>query len=149
MSLEFPAPSASKADLEEGAVFSPKFDDNGLITAIVTDADDHALLMVAHMNREALSLTIETGIAHYYSRSRRQIWKKGETSGNLQTVIELLTDCDQDALLVRVKVAGHQATCHTGRRSCFYRAVELQDGRAMLREVDSHRHFDPDHIYKS
>lgn len=149
MSLEFPAPSASKADLEEGAFFSPKFDDNGLITAIVTDADDHALLMVAHMNREALALTIETGIAHYYSRSRRQIWKKGETSGNLQTVIELLTDCDQDALLVRVKVAGHQATCHTGRRSCFYRAVELQDGRAMLREVDSHRHFDPDHIYKS
>lgn len=149
MSLEFPAPSASKADLEEGAVFSPKFDDNGLITAIVTDADDHALLMVAHMNREALALTIETGVAHYYSRSRRQIWKKGETSGNLQTVIELLTDCDQDALLVRVKVAGHQATCHTGRRSCFYRAVELQDGRAILREVDSHRHFDPDHIYKS
>ncbi|MFM2281630.1 MAG: phosphoribosyl c-AMP cyclohydrolase [Pseudomonadota bacterium] len=149
MSLDFPVPSASKADLEEGAVFSPKFDDNGLITAIVTDADDHALLMVAHMNREALSLTIETGIAHYYSRSRRQIWKKGETSGNLQTVVELLTDCDQDALLVRVKVAGHQATCHTGRRSCFYRAVELQYGRAVLREVDSHRHFDPDHVYKS
>jgi phosphoribosyl-AMP cyclohydrolase len=103
--------------------------------------------MVAHMNSEALSLTIETGIAHYYSRSRAKIWKKGETSGNLQTVVELLTDCDQDAVWLKVEVAGHDASCHTGRRSCFYRTVEYRDGKAVLEVVDEARHFDPNQIY--
>ena len=83
------------------------------------------LLMVAHMNAEALALTLETGIAHYWSRSRNALWKKGETSGNFQHVVEMRTDCDQDALWLRVKVSGHDATCHTGRRSCFYRTVGL------------------------
>lgn len=148
MSIAFEAPSPDKQILEEGTVFTPKFDAHGLITAVVTDARDNALLMVAHMNAEALSLTLETGIAHYYSRSRKKIWKKGETSGNFQTVVEMSTDCDQDALLLKVRVAGHEATCHTGRRSCFYRKVELSDGRAKLTIFDSHRHFVPQEIYK-
>ena len=117
MALAFDAPSQDKHVLEEGAAFTPKFDANGLITAVVTDARDNALLMVAHMNAEALALTLETGIAHYFSRSRDKIWKKGEISGNLQSVVEMSTDCDQDALLLKVNVAGHDATCHTGRRS--------------------------------
>lgn len=123
------APFASlpdKASLEEGETFAPRFDRDGLVTAIVTDADDGAVLMVAHMNAEALRLTVETGIAHYWSRSRQSLWKKGETSGSLQEVRELLVDCDQDAVLLKVAVAGSGASCHTGRRSCFYRAVDLR-----------------------
>lgn len=123
------APFASltdKASLEEGEIFAPRFDRDGLVTAIVTDADDGTVLMVAHMNAEALRLTIETGIAHYWSRSRQSLWKKGETSGSLQEVRELLVDCDQDAMLLKVTVAGSGASCHTGRRSCFYRAVDLR-----------------------
>jgi phosphoribosyl-AMP cyclohydrolase len=128
----FPTPPADKKSLEEGFVFSPRFDANGLVTAVVTDAGDGMLLMVAHMNAEALALTVETGIAHYWSRSRNRLWKKGETSGNLQQVVELRTDCDQDAIWLKVKVAGHDATCHTGRRSCFYRTVGLIDGKVSL-----------------
>jgi len=130
--IAFPKPPEDKAALEEGSVFSPRFDANGLITAVVTDARDGALLMVAHMNAEALALTLETGFAHYWSRSRRTLWKKGETSGNFQEVVEIRTDCDQDAVQLRVNVAGDGATCHTGRRSCFYRSVLLQDGKAIL-----------------
>ena len=81
------------------------------------------------MNAEALALTISTGTAHYYSRSRKSLWKKGESSGNLQTVHDISTDCDQDAVVLKVSVAGHDATCHTGRRSCFYRSVSLVEGR--------------------
>jgi phosphoribosyl-AMP cyclohydrolase len=149
MTIAFDAPASDKAVLEEGAAFTPKFDAHGLITAVVSDAGDGAILMVAHMNAEALALTLETGIAHYYSRSRKSLWKKGETSGNLQTVAEILTDCDQDALLVKVTVGGHAATCHTGRRSCFYRAVQVENGAAQLKPVDAHRHFDPAEVYKS
>lgn len=149
MPIEFPEPSKDKAVLEEGTAFSPRFDAHGLITAVVTDATDNTLLMVAHMNAEALSLTLETGIAHYWSRSRGKIWKKGETSGNLQTVVEMMTDCDQDALLLKVTVAGHDATCHTGRRSCFYRSVEAKDGVAGLKISDDTRHFDPSNVYKT
>lgn len=149
MSITFAEPSTDKAVLEEGTAFSPRFDAHGLITAVVTDADDGVLLMVAHMNAEALSLTLETGIAHYWSRSRAKIWKKGETSGNLQTVVEMMTDCDQDALLLKVRVAGHEATCHTGRRSCFYRSVQAKDGTAALKIVDETRHFDPSDIYRN
>ncbi|MCO5066139.1 MAG: phosphoribosyl-AMP cyclohydrolase [Rhizobiaceae bacterium] len=132
-SLTFETPPADKAALEEGDRFTPKFDASGLLTAVVTDADNGELLMVAHMNAEALALTLESGIAHYWSRSRNTLWKKGETSGNLQSVLELRTDCDQDALWLKVRVAGDGATCHTGRRSCFYRSVRLSDGSTVLK----------------
>ncbi|MET3612608.1 phosphoribosyl-AMP cyclohydrolase [Rhizobium aquaticum] len=147
MSLTFAPPPSDKAELEGDGAFTPKFDRDGLVTAVVTDARDGELLMVAHMNDEALALTLETGIAHYYSRSRNMIWKKGETSGNLQTVKELRTDCDQDAVWLKVEVAGHDATCHTGRRSCFYRVARTEDGRAVVEITDHHRHFDPADIY--
>ncbi len=147
MSITFdPAPS-DKSELEEGAALSPRFDAHGLVTAVVTDARDGELLMVAHMNAEALALTIETGIAHYYSRSRGKLWKKGETSGNLQTVRQILTDCDQDAIWLKVEVAGHDATCHTGRRSCFYRSVTLEDGQPRLTVTGGQPSFDPADVY--
>jgi len=130
--IVFSAPPADKAELENGAGFTPRFDEKGLVTAVVTDADRGDVLMVAHMNAQALALTLETGIAHYWSRSRNTLWKKGETSGNVQTVVELRTDCDQDALWLRVRVAGDNATCHTGRRSCFYRTVVSKQGDVSL-----------------
>ena len=145
--IVFEAPSADKKILEEGLAFTPKFDDHGLVTAVVTDARDGELLMVAHMNAEAIALTLETGIGHYYSRSRAKIWKKGESSGNLQTVKEMKVDCDQDAIWLKVEVAGHDATCHTGRRSCFYRTAQLVEGEPSLTIADDHRHFDPDRVY--
>lgn len=134
---QFPAPASDKTALEEGAAFTPRFDANGLVTAVVTDAHDGLPLMVAHMNAEALSLTLETGIAHYWSRSRGTLWKKGETSGNLQRVVEMRADCDQDAVWVRVEVAGDNATCHTGRRSCFYRTIDIVDGKIRLVQAPS------------
>ncbi|HEV7254559.1 MAG TPA: phosphoribosyl-AMP cyclohydrolase [Mesorhizobium sp.] len=117
------APSHDKRELEESPSFTPKFDAHGLITAVVVDASDGVVLMLAHMNAEALALTLETRIAHYWSRSREALWKKGETSGNLQHVEDILTDCDQDAVVLRVRVGGDGVSCHTGRRSCFYRKV--------------------------
>ncbi len=147
-SIKFPESPADKKSLEEGTVFAPRFDANGLITAVVTDAGDGMLLMVAHMNAEALALTLETGIAHYWSRSRGSLWKKGETSGNLQQVVEMRTDCDQDAVWLRVKVAGHDATCHTGRRSCFYRTVGLIDGKVSLAGDGSTPLFDAEKTYR-
>ncbi|GEO83226.1 MULTISPECIES: phosphoribosyl-AMP cyclohydrolase [Alphaproteobacteria] len=147
MAIAFAPPPTDKHALEGESSFTPKFDANGLVTAVVTDARDGELLMVAHMNAEAIALTLETGIAHYYSRSRDRIWKKGESSGNLQTVREFRTDCDQDAVWLKVEVAGHDATCHTGRRSCFYRTVALAGGEARLEITDNHRHFDPDTVY--
>ena len=147
MTLTFAAPSNDKAGLETGSAFTPRFDEKGLVTAVVTDARDGELLMVAHMNAEALALTIETGIAHYYSRSRNSLWKKGESSGNLQAVQEIRTDCDQDAIWLKVTVAGHDATCHTGRRSCFYRTVGIENGKARVTITDDRRHFDPAQIY--
>lgn len=146
--LTFPQASNDKRALEEGKAFTPRFDANGLVTAVVTDAADGVLLMVAHMNAEALALTIETGIAHYWSRSRNSLWKKGETSGNFQQVVELRTDCDQDAVWLRVNVTGHDATCHTGRRSCFYRTVGLKDGIATLNTDGSEPLFDTDAVYR-
>ena len=145
----FDAPSPDKAVLEEGARFSPRFDAHGLVTAVVTDAHDGMLLMVAHMNEQALALTLETGIAHYWSRSRNALWKKGETSGNMQTVVELRTDCDQDAVWLRVTVGGDEATCHTGRRSCFYRQVGMENGLAILRHDEAMPpKFDPAQVYR-
>ncbi len=148
-SMTFPQPPADKKALEEGSDFSPRFGADGLVTAVVTDARDGMVLMLAHMNAEALALTLETGIAHYWSRSRGSLWKKGETSGNLQQVVQMRTDCDQDAVLLSVKVAGHDATCHTGRRSCFYRTVELLDGKASLSQDGSKPLFDAEKIYSS
>ncbi len=142
-----PAPD-DKAALEEGADFTPRFDANGLITAVVTDVSDGAVLMVAHMNSKALALTISTGTAHYYSRSRKSLWKKGESSGNLQTVHDISTDCDQDAVVLKVSVAGHDATCHTGRRSCFYRSVSIVDGKPSLVMGEDRPLFDPDDVYR-
>ncbi|KPF44055.1 phosphoribosyl-AMP cyclohydrolase [Rhizobium sp. AAP43] len=144
---QFSPPSPDKAVLEEGLVLTPKFDEKGLVTAVVTDARDGHLLMVAHMNDEALQLTLRTGIGHYYSRSRGKIWKKGESSGNLQSVKEIRVDCDQDAVWLMVEVAGHDATCHTGRRSCFYRRTVIDGGEARLEVADDHRHFDPLSVY--
>lgn len=112
--------------------FLPRFDAAGLVTAIVTDADTAALLMVAHMNREAIDLTLRTGQAHFWSRSRASMWRKGETSGNGLTLVEMRVDCDQDALLLRVTPTG--PACHTGRQSCFYRRVE-PDGSLRFDDV--------------
>ena len=114
--------------------FLPRFDAAGLVTAIVTDADTGALLMVAHMNADAIALTQETGQAHFWSRSRSALWRKGETSGNGLAVVEMRVDCDQDALLLRVKPAG--PACHTGRRSCFYRRIE-RDGSLTFLDTDA------------
>ncbi|MEZ5811606.1 MAG: phosphoribosyl-AMP cyclohydrolase [Rhizobiaceae bacterium] len=129
----FPAPSSDKAALERGAEFTPRFDENGLVTAVVTATDGGDLLMVAHMNADALALSLETGIAHFWSRSRATLWKKGETSGNLLHIDEMRTDCDQDAVWLKVRIAGDGAACHTGERSCFYRQVTTTDDEATLK----------------
>ena len=115
---------AAKNELEEGVAFTPHFDADGLIVCVTKDARDGQILMLAYMNAEALRLTIETGVAHYWSRSRRTLWRKGDTSGQIQKVTEIRTDCDQDALLVTVELGGDGGACHTGRRSCFYRKID-------------------------
>ncbi len=111
--------------LENGTAFTPRFDENGLMAAIVAEAASGDVLMLAFMNAEALTRTLETGEAHFWSRSRRTLWRKGETSGNVLRVIEMRTDCDQDCVLLRVEIGGGEAACHTGRKSCFYRRVEI------------------------
>jgi phosphoribosyl-AMP cyclohydrolase len=139
----------STAEVEEGRVFSPKFDADGLITCVVVDARTNDLLMVAHMDEAALARTIETGDAWFYSRSRARLWRKGETSGRVQRVIEIRVDCDQDALLLRVEQVGEGA-CHTGRRSCFYRSLKPGQpavGSVALTFVDADKVFDPDEVY--
>jgi phosphoribosyl-AMP cyclohydrolase len=112
----------SKAERETGSAFYPKFDEKGLITAVVVEAVDGTVLMVGYMNEIALDKTQETGIVHFYSRSRQALWMKGETSGNTLKVEEIRVDCDQDALLILARPAG--PTCHTGARSCFYRSLD-------------------------
>ena len=145
--LELALSDPSKASAEEGLVLAPKFDADGLVTAVATDAASGELLMVAHMNAQALAQTIETGEAHYYSRSRKALWKKGESSGHVQRVVELRVDCDQDAIWLRVEQSGEGA-CHTGRRSCFYRAVPLGQGGAVRLEFrDAEKAFDPAKVY--
>lgn len=108
---------------EETTVFAPRYDDHGLIPAIVTDAKDGSVVMLAYMNAEALALTLETGEAHYWSRSRQELWRKGSTSGDTQTIVDVRMDCDQDTVLLSVTMAGRGVACHTGRHSCFYRRV--------------------------
>jgi phosphoribosyl-AMP cyclohydrolase len=122
----FPVLSDKQA-LEEGDQLAPRFDAGGLITCVTTDAATGELLMVAHMNAEALARSIETGEAWYWSRSRQQLWHKGDTSGQIQTIVEMRVDCDQDALWLKVNVAGDGGCCHTGRHSCFYRVKPLRD----------------------
>jgi phosphoribosyl-AMP cyclohydrolase len=111
--------------MESGTILSPKFDGDGLVTAIAVDADRGDVLMVAHMNAEALARTIATREGWFYSRTRQRLWRKGEESGNTLAVAEVRIDCDQDAVLLRVRIAGDGVACHTGYRSCFYRSVPL------------------------
>jgi phosphoribosyl-AMP cyclohydrolase len=126
------APAVDKKALEEGAAFLPQFSQEGLVTCIAVDDASGEILMLAHMNREAVDKTLATGVVHYWSRSRQELWRKGDTSGQIQTLVELRVDCDQDALLARVKVGGDGGACHTGRRSCFYRKVEMGPAGAHL-----------------
>lgn len=123
----------SSEEREQGARFAPKFDAAGLLTAVVTDAGSGEVLVVAHMNREALDATLESGRVHFWSRSRGKLWLKGETSGHFLDVVEVLVDCDQDALVIRAQPAG--PTCHTGAQSCFYRRVETGEGGPVLVKV--------------
>jgi len=118
--------------IEETTRFEPRFGPDGLIAAILADAATSEVLMFAWMNREALALTLETGEAHFWSRSRQRLWRKGESSGEVFAVLEVLTDCDQDALLLRAEARGVGAACHTGRRSCFYRALTPGSSAALV-----------------
>ena len=126
--------SVSREQREEGAAFVPKFDADGLLTAVVVDADSREVLVVAFMNADALALTRESGKVHFWSRSRQSLWLKGETSGNFLSVEEILVDCDQDALVICARPAG--PTCHTGRISCFYRRLDpVREDRGGLFKV--------------
>jgi phosphoribosyl-AMP cyclohydrolase len=130
--------------IEEGLEFTPRFDANGLITAVAQDAKTGQVLMVAYMNRQALDLTIQTGYATYFSRSRRRLWKKGEQSGHLQKVRQILVDCDQDCLILKVNVDAGQ--CHVGYQSCFYRALK-KDSTDRLESI-AEKVYDPKETYK-
>jgi len=138
--------SAELNEREEGLVFQPKFDASGLVTCVATDAATGDVLMVAHMNDEALRKTIASGEAWYFSRSRNALWRKGETSGQTQRVVEMRMDCDQDAVWIKVEQSG--GACHTGRRSCFYRAVRGEGGDTKLSFVDADRRFEPAKAYR-
>ena len=124
--------AASKEALERGTELAPRFDANGLVAAVTTHAGTGEVLMLAWMNAEALRLTVETRLAHYWSRSRNALWKKGESSGQLQQVVEIRVDCDQDAVWLRVLPQGDGGACHVGFRSCFYRVV-AEDGSLVER----------------
>jgi phosphoribosyl-AMP cyclohydrolase len=139
------APPGTASDLEEGLKLTPKFDVGGLLTAVAIDAASGEVLMVAHMNAEALARTIATGEAWYFSRSRGALWKKGETSGHTQRVLEMRVDCDQDAIVIKVEQSG--GACHTGRRSCFYRTVPLGQAGAVALTFCQDRVFDPQAAY--
>ncbi len=148
--VPFPKPG-DKTESEEGTIFAPRFDADGLVPVVATSAETGEVLMLAYMNAEALARTIETGEAHYWSRSRARLWRKGEESGNAQRVVEMRTDCDQDAIWLLVEMTGAGAACHTGRRSCFYRAVSLgktTGGGVTLSFVETERQFDPEAVYR-
>ncbi|WP_395445561.1 phosphoribosyl-AMP cyclohydrolase [Caulobacter sp. UC70_42] len=138
MSTDLFPQAHSKHDLERGTALAPRFNADGLVVAVAQHADSGEILMLAWMNAEALKLTVETRIAHYFSRSRGELWKKGETSGQLQDVVELRVDCDQDAVLLKVRPRGDGGACHVGFRSCFYRV--LDDGKLVERETPIHDH---------
>ena len=142
------AERGSAAEVEEGRAFAPKFDADGLLTCVTVDATSGDVLMVAHMNAEALARTIESGEAWYFSRSRRKLWRKGESSGHVQRVTEMRIDCDQDAVWIKVEQTGAGA-CHTGRRSCFYRGVPLGKApdKSLVLEFREDKAFDPQKVY--
>lgn len=139
----------SKKEKEEGLILTPTFDKNGLIPCVTTCAETSDVLMFAFMNEEALSKSIETGEAHYWSRSRQSLWHKGATSGHIQKIIEMRTDCDQDCIWIKVK--SKSGACHTGRKSCFYRKIQI-DPKAMpeakMHFIDDEKLFDPKDVYK-
>ncbi len=146
MSTRFPPPGETAA-LEQGDVLTPNFGSDGLVTAVVTDADSGEVLMLAHMNAEALHRTIQTGEGWYWSRSRRELWHKGATSGTVQEVAEIRVDCDQDAVWLKVRVRGAGATCHTGMRGCFYRRIVGENGTIRLEGDTDKPLFDPAKVY--
>ena len=149
MSTPFAARMSVK-QVEEGLALAPKFDADGLIPCVTTDADTGEVLMLAYMNSDALQRTIETGEAHYWSRSRQCLWRKGATSGLVQETVELRIDDDQDAVWLRVKIAGSGASCHVGYRSCFYRSVECGGPSgvpARLVFTEPQKSFDPKDVY--
>jgi phosphoribosyl-AMP cyclohydrolase len=135
-SVKSKARPGAASDREEGEAFEPKFGADGLATCVTIDASRGEVLMVAHMNDAALRATMATGIVHYWSRSRDALWRKGDTSGQIQTLVEMRVDCDQDAFLVFVSVGGDGGACHTGRRSCFYRRVEREGETARLAFIE-------------
>ena len=140
----------SVEQVEEGLALAPKFDADGLIPCITTDVNTGDVLMLGYMTGEALQRTVATGEAHYWSRSRQCLWRKGATSGLAQKVVEMRIDDDQDAVWLRVRVAGSGASCHVGYRSCFYRSVELggpPGGPARLAFAESRKTFDPKAVY--
>lgn len=143
----FPAP-ASTQESEEGTRLTPKFDADGLVTVVATDAASGDVLMVAHMNAQALQNTIESGEAWYFSRSRGKLWRKGESSGHVQRVVEMRVDCDQDAVWIKVAQQGPGA-CHTGRKSCFYRAVTRDEAGNVSLTFREEKSFDPARVYGS
>lgn len=136
--------SSGNKEVEVGTKFNPRFNAHGLITAIAQDANSNQVLMVAYMNKEALDITLETGIATYYSRSRKKLWKKGEESGHIQKVQQILVDCDQDCLILKVTVNAGQ--CHVGYQSCFYRAVKKDKPQNL--EFITEKTYDPEKTYK-
>lgn len=135
-SVKSKARPGATSDREEGQAFEPKFGEDGLATCVTIDAARGGVLMVAHMNETALRETLTTGVVHYWSRSRNALWRKGDTSGQTQTLIEMRVDCDQDAFLAFVDVGGDGGACHTGRRSCFYRRVERDGETARLAFIE-------------
>ncbi|MEM1289440.1 MAG: phosphoribosyl-AMP cyclohydrolase [Pseudomonadota bacterium] len=142
----FPKPEADKNAQEFGETLSPRFDSNGLVTAVTVHAETKQVLMVAHMNGEAIRATLDTGFATYWSRSRGKLWVKGETSGERQRVSAIYTDCDQDAFVVEVEPEGRGTACHNGFVSCFYRRVDQHDGAAVLTTIDQPK-ADPAELY--
>ena len=151
------APRGNETEVETGRALAPKFDAAGTLAAVATDWQTGEVLMLAWMNAEALARTIETGQAHFYSRSRACIWKKGEDSGNILEVVELRTDCDQDAVWMRVRMKGLEAACHTGHRTCFYRRIPVGGATAVgaapaleppaLEPAGTPKLFDPKDVY--
>lgn len=141
------AARGSKTEIEAGSALTPEFGDAGVLAAVATDWQTGEVLMLAWMNAEALALSISSGEAHFFSRSRGRIWKKGEESGNVLEIIEMMTDCDQDAIWMKVRMRGLAAACHTGHRSCFYRRIPIGGSPSGLVSTGIPRVFDPASVY--
>lgn len=135
----------SVEEVEEGVSFQPKFDDNGLIPVITVEFETNEILMHGYSNEKALKLSMQTKKAHYFSRSRKKLWKKGDISGLKQEIIKILVDDDQDCMIIRVNVAGSGASCHVGYKSCFYRVLE---DKTNLKFIETEKLFDPEEVYE-